>query len=81
LGKTSRSSTVPTIPGMGTYGMSAITATEPGGEMVCIVTFSARARADENRPIPGPRRKFQVGERVSHIATFFTDTPADNPIG
>jgi hypothetical protein len=61
--------------------MSAITETEPGGEMVCILEFSARPRGAENQPIPGPRRDFHIGERVRYVASFFKNTPADNPTG
>ena len=61
--------------------MSAITETQPGGEMVCILEFSARPRDTENQPIPGPRRDFHVGERVRYIASFFKNTPEDNPTG
>jgi hypothetical protein len=61
--------------------MSAITETQPGGEMVCIVEFSARPRGPENQPVPGPRRDFHIGERVRYIASFFKATPEDNPTG
>ncbi len=61
--------------------MSAITETQPGGEMVCILEFSARPRGADNQPIPGPRRDFHIGERVRYIASFFKDTPEDNPTG
>jgi hypothetical protein len=60
--------------------MSAITETEPGGEMVCIVSFSARpldASPEESRG----RRTFHVGERVRYLTHFFRDTPHDNPVG
>jgi hypothetical protein len=61
--------------------MSAITETEPGCEMVCIVDFSARPRDSHNRSLPGPRRDFRVGEHVRLVAAFFKDIPADNPTG
>ena len=61
--------------------MSAITETEPGGEMVCILAFSARPRGLDDQPIPGPRRRFNVGEHVRYITFFYTATPEDNPIG
>jgi hypothetical protein len=61
--------------------MSAITETEPGGEMVCIVSFSARPRDSENKPLSCPRRDFRVGEHVRFVASFFKDSPADNPTG
>ncbi len=61
--------------------MSAITETGPGGEMVCIVAFSARPRDRGQRPIPGPRRQFRVGEHVRFVSAFFKDTPDDNPTG
>ena len=61
--------------------MSAITETEPGGEMVCILGFSARPRGLDNQPIPSARRSFQVGERVRYVIFLYKDTPADNPTG
>ena len=61
--------------------MSAISETEPGGEMVCIVEFEARPRDEENRPIPGARRRFCTGEHVRYVRQFFVSTPEDNPIG
>ena len=61
--------------------MSAITETEPGGEMVCIVDFSARPRDSDSRPVPGPRREFRVGEHVRLVSSFFKGIPADNPTG
>ena len=61
--------------------MSAITETEPGGEIVCIVAFSARPRDSDNRPMTGPRREFRVGQHVRFISSFFKDSPADNPSG
>ena len=61
--------------------MSAITETEPGGEIVCIVGFSARPRGAENQPVTASWRKFQIGERVRYITYFFKDTPTDNPTG
>jgi hypothetical protein len=61
--------------------MSAITETEPGGELVCIVAFSARPRDSENRSLPAPRREFRVGEHVRFVRTFYKDTPSDNPVG
>ena len=61
--------------------MGAISETKPGGEMVCILGFSARARGLDNQPIPGGRRSFQVGERVRYVAFFYKDTPPDNPTG
>jgi hypothetical protein len=61
--------------------MSAITETEPGGEMVCIVSFSARPRESEHRPLSCPRREFRVGEHVRFVGSFFKDSPPDNPTG
>ncbi len=61
--------------------MSATTETEPGGEMVCILAFSARPRDPENRPLTGPRRDFRLGEHVRFVSSFFKDTPSDNPTG
>ena len=61
--------------------MSAITETEPGGEMVCILAFSARPRGLDNRPRPGPRREFHLGEHVRFVTSFFKETPSDNPTG
>ena len=61
--------------------MSVITKTEAGHEMVCILAFSARRRGLDHRPIPGPRRRFNVGEHVRYITFFYTATPEDNPIG
>ncbi len=61
--------------------MSAITETEPGGEMVCIQSFSARPRDVDDAPIPGIRRDFQVGERMRFISSYFKKTPHDNPTG
>ena len=61
--------------------MSAITETEPGGEMVCIQSFSARPRDADNAPIPDARREFQVGERVRFLSSYFKNTPRDNPTG
>ncbi len=61
--------------------MSAITETEPGGEMVCILEFSARPRSRKNKATPGVRRSFHVGERVGYITFLYKDTPADNPTG
>src|SRR5262245_34571481 len=61
--------------------MSAISETEPGGEMVCIVAFSPRPRDSNNQPLAGPRREFRVGERVRFVGSFFKDLPADNPTG
>ncbi len=61
--------------------MSAITETEPGGEMVCILAFSARPRDPEKRSLPAPRREFRVGEHVRFVSSFLKDTPKDNPTG
>jgi hypothetical protein len=61
--------------------MSAIIETEPGGEMVCILSFSSRPVDDRNKHIPGEWREFHVGERVRYVSHFFKDTPADNPTG
>jgi hypothetical protein len=49
--------------------------------MVCILGFSARPRRSDDQPIPGARRRFNVGERVRYITFFYTPTPVDNPIG
>jgi hypothetical protein len=59
--------------------MSAIT--ETGREMVCILAFSARPRGLDDQPIPGARRRFNVGEHVRYITFFYTATPEDNPVG
>jgi hypothetical protein len=61
--------------------MSAITETEPGGDMVCIVEFEARPRNATNEPVAGKRRRFSTGEHVRYIRQFFVNTPEDNPIG
>jgi hypothetical protein len=61
--------------------MSAITETEPGGEMVCIVDFEARPRDDDNQPVAGKRRRFTTGEHVRYLRQFFVSKPEDNPIG
>jgi hypothetical protein len=61
--------------------MSAITETEPGGEMVCILDFSAQPRDPDNQPIAGERRHFHIGERVRYRSSFFKSTPKDNPTG
>jgi hypothetical protein len=61
--------------------MSAITETQPGGEMVCILGFSARAQGRDKQPLPAVRRSFQVGERVRYITFFYKHTPTDNPTG
>jgi hypothetical protein len=61
--------------------MGAISETEPGGEMVCIVGFEARPRDDDDRPIAGRRRTFSIGERVRYVRHFFIDQPEDNPVG
>jgi hypothetical protein len=61
--------------------MSAITETEPGGEMVSILDFSAQPRDRDNQPIVGERRHFHVGECVRYRGFFFKSTPEDNPSG
>jgi hypothetical protein len=61
--------------------MGAITETEPGGEMVCILGFSSHPCDVEGRRIPGEWREFEVGERVRFVGAFFKDTPKDNPTG
>jgi hypothetical protein len=61
--------------------MSAITETEPGGEMVCIIEFEARPRDAANKPVAGKRRRFSTGEHVRYIRQFFVNTPEGNPIG
>jgi hypothetical protein len=61
--------------------MSAINETEPGGEMICILGFSARPRGVDNSPMSGERRTFHVGERVRYVTSFFKATPEDNPTG
>jgi hypothetical protein len=61
--------------------MSVITETEPGGEIICILSFSARPRDSNNGPMPGTRREFQVGERLRYISSFLKETPEDNPTG
>jgi hypothetical protein len=55
--------------------------TEPGGEMICILRFSARPRGLDDQPIPGERRNFHVGERVRYVTFFYKKTPDDNPTG
>jgi hypothetical protein len=61
--------------------MSAITETEPGGEMVCIVDFEARPRDDNGQIVAGQRRAFSTGEHVRYLRHFFVDTPEDHPLG
>jgi hypothetical protein len=61
--------------------MSAITEAAPGGELVCILGFSARPRNQGSMPIPKERRTFRVGERVRYVSSFFKGTPEDNPTG
>ena len=61
--------------------MSVITETEPGGEMVCILGFSARPRGRDNQPIASAQRTFRVGERVRYVTFFYKNTPHDNPTG
>jgi hypothetical protein len=61
--------------------MSAIMETEPRGEMVCILGFSARPRGLDDQPIHGERRNFHVGERVRLLTFFYKNTPGDNPTG
>jgi hypothetical protein len=61
--------------------MSAITETEPGQEMVCILGFEVRPRIGEGQPNPGPYRAFSVGEYVRYVSHFFVSKPEDNPIG
>jgi hypothetical protein len=61
--------------------MSAITETEPGGEMVCIIDFEARPRDDNGRPIAEQRRSFSTGEHVRYLGHIFVDAPDDNPGG
>jgi glycerol-3-phosphate cytidylyltransferase-like family protein len=61
--------------------MSAITETEPGGVMVCIVEFEARPRNEEDQPVAGKRRRFSIGEHVRYVRQFYLGKPEDNPIG
>jgi hypothetical protein len=61
--------------------MSAIMETESGGEMICILGFSARPRGLDDQPVPGERRSFRVGERVRYVTFFYKKTPKDNPTG
>ena len=61
--------------------MSAITETEPGGVMICILDFSARPRETPTHENPGPRRSFRVGERVIYLSHFYRAEPDDNPVG
>lgn len=61
--------------------MSAITETEPGREMVCILDFSAQPRGPDNEPVTGERRQFRIGEHVRYRSFFFKSTPVDNPTG
>jgi hypothetical protein len=49
--------------------------------MVCILAFSARPRGPDHQALSGPRREFHVGERVRYLASFFKNTPEDNPTG
>ena len=61
--------------------MFVINETESGEDTVCILSFSARPRDDQNQPISAVRRTFHVGERVRYCGYFFKDTPEDNPTG
>jgi hypothetical protein len=80
-GQTANSITGRTTSRNGVELMSAITETEPGSEMVCILGFSARPRGLDDQPISGARRRFHVGERVRYVTFFYSHTPEDNPIG
>ncbi len=61
--------------------MSAITETQPGGEMVCIIGFEARPRDGEGRPVAGKRRAFSIGEHVRYLKHEFVPKPEDHPLG
>jgi hypothetical protein len=54
---------------------------EPGGQMVCILGFSARPRGADNQPVLGDRRSFCIGERVRFVSSYYKSTPEDNPTG
>jgi len=58
--------------------VSAILETEPGGELVCIETFSV---SPHERVGPRSRRQFRVGERVRYITYYQDDNLRDNPAG
>ena len=77
--RTEKSTTARIISREGS-GMSAITETEPGREMVCILEYSAPRNAAGD-PSPGDRRVFRVGERVRLVSSFDKRTPEDNPTG
>ena len=61
--------------------MRAITETEPGGEMVCILDFSARPYELSTQDKQRTRRAFRVGERVRYVSHFVKASPEDNPVG
>lgn len=61
--------------------MGAIRETEPGGELVCILEFSARPRDEGQTSILGARRVFRIGERVRLLDHFDKRSPEDNPTG
>jgi len=61
--------------------MIVIDETEPGGEMVCVLEFSARPRNVQNGLSSSDRRTFQVGERVRFRGFYFDGAPVDNPTG
>jgi hypothetical protein len=80
-GQTVRFSTALTIFRKGSEVMSAITETKPGGEMVCLLEFSAQPRDLDNNPVAGERRQFRIGEHVRFRGFYFKATPEDNPTG
>ena len=61
--------------------MSAITETEPGQEMVCILSFEVRPQDGPDQQKQGEYRRFSVGEHVRYLGQFFVDRPEDNPVG
>lgn len=61
--------------------MGVITETEPGGEIVCVLEFSARPRDADRRPASEKRRTFRVGQRVRYVGFFDKRSPEDNPTG
>jgi len=63
------------------HSLSAITETEPGAEIVCILEFSAQPRDPDGHPVPGPRREFHVGDRVRYLSSYYKNSPEDNPTG
>jgi hypothetical protein len=58
--------------------MSAILETEPGGELVCIMPFSAMPK---DATAGSKRRSFRIGERVRYVGYYQDKNLADNPAG